>query len=210
MSYFSIRSVRGACTALLTALALGGCGGLQLKPLPMAVYDLGVMADRPLPVALAPMRVQVVAPPWLSASTMQYRLAWQDPDRRRAYAESRWVSAPAEMLGLALSRGLSAGSGGLRCRLRVDLDEFVQVFDSTALARVQLIARVGLLPARGEAPIARTELNIIEDAPSADASGGVSAYRVATGRLVDEVSHWLVVLDESLAPGLNSPGRCGA
>ncbi len=210
MSYFSCPKLRSACAALCVALTLGGCGTLNLRSPPMALYDLGVTSAQPLPLELAPVQVSVFAPPWLSAGAMQYRLAWHDPDRRRAYAESRWVSSPTEMLSLALDRGLSAGSGGLHCRLRVELDEFIQVFDSSAQSHVELIARVALLPPRSEAPIARTEFRITEAAPSADAVGGVSAHRAGTGRLVHEISAWLSALDRASAPRLNSRGRCGA
>ena len=209
MNHVHPRRLRHAGLALCLALTLGACTGLDLRPAPMALYDLGVTPSQSLPTGLAPAQVRLRAAPWLSATAMHYRLSWLDPSRRRAYAESRWVSAPADMLGLALDRGLAVGAGGLHCRVRVELDEFVQVFDSSTQSHVQLIVRVTLLPARSAAALARTEFRITETAPSADAAGGVSAHRSAAQRLVNEISTWLVALDRASMPGLNTSGRCG-
>ena len=209
MNHVHPRRLRHAGLALCLALTLGACTGLDLRPAPMALYDLGVTPSQSLPAELAPAQLKLSAAPWLSATAMHYRLSWLDPSRRRAYAESRWVSAPADMLGIALDRGLAAGAGGLHCHLRVELDEFVQVFDSDTQSHVELIVRVALLPSRSAVPLARTEFRISEAAPSADASGGVSAHRSAAQRLVHEVSAWLVALDRASTPGLNGSGRCG-
>ena len=209
MKHFSCRKLRRAGVVLGVALALGACSAIDLRPPPMALYDLGVAPASSLPTALAPAQVVLNAASWLSATAMHYRLSWQDPSRRRAYAESRWVSAPADMLGIALDRGLAGGAGGLHCHLRVELDEFVQVFDSDTQSHVELIVRVALLPSRSAGPHARTEFRITEAAPSADASGGVSAHRSAAQRLVHEISAWLVALDRASTAGLNGSGRCG-
>ncbi len=203
------RRLQHAGVALCLVLALGACSGLALRPAPMAVYDLGITSGQSLPPELAPAQLILSTAPWLSPTAMQYRLSWLDPDRRRTYAESRWVSAPADMLGLALDRGLMVGAGGQPCRLRVELDEFVQVFDSSTQSHVEVIVRVALLPARSQLPVARAEFRIEEAAPSADAAGGVSAHRSAAGRLVHEISTWLVALDRASTPGLNTAGRCG-
>ena len=209
MKHLSCRKLRRTCVVLGVALALGACSGIDLRPPPMALYELGVAPSSSLPANLVPAQVMLSAAPWLSATAMHYRLSWLDPSRRRAYAESRWVSAPADMLGLTLDRGLAVGAGGLHCRVRVDLDEFVQVFDSSTQSHVEMIVRVALLPARSEAALARIEFRITETAPSADAAGGVSAHRSAAQRLVNEISTWLVALDRASMPGLNTSGRCG-
>lgn len=176
----------------------------------MAFYDLGAGDARVLRPALAPSRVEVNTRPWLALSAMQYRLLWQDPDRRRAYAESRWASQPAEMLALVLERSLRSGTGGLRCRLQMELDEFVQVFPSAGQSQVELLARIGLIPPRSDVPIAHREFRIVEAAPTADAAGGVAGFRRASERLATEVAEWITRLDQALGEGLNGPTRCGA
>lgn len=190
-------------------MLLAACGGLQLKPPAMAFYDLGPGKLHALESALAPSQVVVNTRPWLAVSAMQYRLLWQDPDRRRAYAESRWASQPAEMLALVLERSLGIGTGGLRCRLQVDLDEFVQVYPNAAHSRVEIIARMGLIPPRSDTPIAHREFRIVEPAGTADAAGGVAGFRQASERLAMEAAEWISGLDRESGERLNGRGRCG-
>ncbi len=202
--------LRGGLVALCAAGALAGCGSFQLQPKPMAFFDLGLGEARPLPAALAPAQIEVVTPPWLGVSAMQYRLAWNEPARRRAFAESRWVAQPADMLGLALNRSLRPQAGGNRCRLRVEVDEFIQVFDSAERSRVDVVVRAGLLPPRSDAALARREFRIGEVAPRADAAGGVEAYRGAVQQLAGELAKWMIELDREAGGSLNTGGRCGA
>lgn len=210
MQIASSRRVRSILAAIASIPLLAACGGLQIKPPPMAFYDLGAGNARVLRPALAPSRVEVNTRPWLALSAMQYRLLWQDPDRRRAYAESRWASQPAEMLALVLERSLGTGTGGLRCRLQVELDEFVQVFPNPEQSRVELLARIGLFPPRSDVPVAHREFHIVEAAPTVDAAGGVAGFRRASELLASKVAEWITELDQEPGEGLNGRGRCGA
>ena len=119
--------------SLLIAALLAGCTGLPKVAPAYAVHDFG----GPDPVAArspgVPLRgLEVVAAPWLASTAIQYRLAYAQPTRRQAYVESRWAAQPAQLVELALKRavrtGGEAGTSGA-CRLRVELDEFAQVFD---------------------------------------------------------------------------------
>ncbi len=200
------RSILAGVTA---AALLSGCGAIQIQPKAVAAYDLGLSERQALAAELTPAQIEVVTPPWLTASAMQYRLAWDQPERRRAFAESRWVALPADLLVLALDRALLAGNGSGRCRLRIELDEFVQVFDSAERSAVEIVVRAGMLTARSDSPFARREFRVTEPAPSADALGGVAAYRAAVGRLAGELADWIVDLDRATEQGLNTEGRCG-
>lgn len=211
-TYF--RRVARHCRALLLPLALGlaGCTALGTAPKPMAVYDLGVIEPAPSANAPAPAPAQIAlrAPSWLDTSAMQYRLAWDQPLRRRAFADNRWAAPPAEMLARALERSLRhPGAARSTCRLAVELDEFVQVFDSVERSRVELVVRASWQPPRGEAALARTELRVVRDAASADPEGGVSAYRAASEALAAELGAWLKTLDHDGGQGLNTGARCG-
>jgi cholesterol transport system auxiliary component len=205
---------RGRKLTMTVLLALGagglaGCSGLSLAPRPMAFYDLGLAEPQPLPSAAVPAQVEVKAPSWLDSSAMQYRLAWNDPDRRRAYGESRWAAPPAQLLAASLRRALSAeGAGGGNCRLRVELDEFVQHFDSEVSSSAQIVVRAELLARQGEVPLATRGFAIGEAAASADARGGVAAFRYATRQLVADLAGWLSELDRDPARRLNTVGRC--
>lgn len=202
------RAIR-AGSALTLVLALAACSPFQLQPKPMAFYDLGIGAAAVVDSALAPASVQVTAPPWLSASVMQYRLQWNDPDRRRAFSQARWASPPPEMLQLTLTRSLNVGAGSSLCRMHIDLYEFQQSFASADSSTVEIVARAGLLRPRSDQPFAVREFHLQEPTPSANAVGGVAAYRLASARLASELGAWLAELDRQPGAGLNTAARCG-
>lgn len=145
--------------------------------------------------------IEVLAPSWLGGEGIEYRLAFADATARRAYLDSRWAAPPAEMLRLRLQQR-SAGAGS--CRLRVELDELLQVFDAPDSARQHLVVRVSL-QSRSASP-ERTRFALDEPTPSADARGAV----IATGRLVerlgDMLAAWLAARPTSCA-GPTDPAR---
>lgn len=199
---------RFACAAWV-ASSLGGCAGLQSPPL--ALYDLGLLEPVAVPATLAPARLEVLAPSWLSGSAMQYRLAWKQPERRRSFVESRWAAPPADMLSQSLTRALRPAHGEVaasRCRLKVELDEFVQVFETAQDSHVELVARARLLPSRGELPLVERDFSRRDVADTPDAEGGVRAARNAVRGMAAELAEWLVELDRSGMRGLNNGGRC--
>lgn len=202
---------RIATWALVSVAVLSsGCGTIGTPPGPVAFYDLGLIESAALPAAAVPAQIEVVAPSWIDVAQMQYRLQWDQPQRRRAYSDSRWVAQPAEMLGQALQRGLrGADEARSKCRLRVELDEFVQNFQSVGASTVDVVVRASLLAPRG-VPAAHREFRVTRRAPTADAEGGVSAYRVAVGQLAGELGGWLAELDPEVRQGLNTGGRCGS
>lgn len=189
------------------ALLLAGCQVFPERPPVAATYDLGTGERGSLANALAPARVTVSAPAWLQVTAMHYRDVRGDPGRRRTYADNRWAAQPPAMLALVLERALGAGEGG-GCRLQVQLDEFEQLFHAADRSEARLVARFALLPVRGGKPLASAALTVLEPAPTADASGGASAFRAAAGRLADEVAQWLADTDRTLPGGLAGVGHC--
>ncbi|NMG45614.1 hypothetical protein GPA22_18010 [Aromatoleum toluvorans] len=193
---------RAAGTVFILGLgfALGGCGNFPTRPETPASYDLGLAeAVAPGP-AVVPAKLEVRAPSWLATSAMQYRLDYRQPARRQAYAESRWAAAPAELLERRLLQAFSMPpSAAAGCRLRLDLDEFAQVFDSAEGSRAVIVARAELLSPRGENVLARRAFDLREPAPSPDARGGVVAFRKAGDRLTREIANWLASADSSTA-----------
>lgn len=202
---------RAAAWAMAFAAALSaGCGTIGTPPRPVAFYDLGLTDSVSLPATAVPAQVEVLAPSWLDVAQMQYRLQWDQPQRRRTYSESRWVAQPAELLARALERGLRGeGEGKNTCRLRVELDEFVQDFQSGSASTVVIVVRASLLPRAGT-PLGRREFRVTLPAPTADAEGGVSAHRAAVRQLAGELGGWLAALDHDGRQGLNTGGRCGS
>lgn len=180
-------------------LALAGCSALSRPDAP-SLHDLGLAAPVALAPGAAPARVDVLAPAWLDSAAMQYRLDWNAPTQRRNYAASRWVAPPPALLEHQLARALGGEGARNHCRLRIELDEFVQIFADPQRSQVELVARASLLPARTNVALGTREFRLSEPAPSADAPGGVSAYRLATVRLGAAVGQWLGELD--------APARC--
>ena len=197
--------MRSSCL-LLMAFLLGACGG-GLRPPEPARFDLGDAAVVWKPGAMPLRGVAVVAPSWLAGSTLAYRLLYADPQRRHAYGESRWAAPPAELIERALNRQVGpAPAGG--CRLRLDLDELAQVFDSPQASRALLDARASLVAPNRDGVLAQRAFSLAQPAPSADARGGVAATAAAVRALGAELNAWLESL-ASHAPEIARHCRAG-
>lgn len=174
---------------LLPALTvlLGGCIGFSGAQPEVARFDFGPFAaGKATPVSVA--SVEVTAPSWLAGSGIQYRLAYANAARRFEYGESRWTAPPGELLGRVLEARL-AGQGSGRCRLFVELDEFVQVFESPSGSHWRVMAR-GALQA-GSVVVARRSFPVSSAAPSPDARGGVAGAAAAVAELSDQLAEWI-------------------
>lgn len=196
-----------SCAALL----LVACAGGGAKTAAIAHYDLGTAPRVNEAPPLALRSIDVSAPSWLGTAAMQYRLAYADAGRREIFAASRWAAAPAELLEVALRRRLAAGEsdlGSAGCRLRVELDEFIQVFDAPQTSRAVVEARIVLQAPRNEQQLARRSLSLNKPAASADAKGGVAAFTALTADIGSEAASWLAVLAKD-DPGLARRCRGG-
>lgn len=187
--------------ALLVLLVAAGCNLLPPPRPPLALYDFGAPAvwnSPAIPRSLAVARVS--APEWLETPTLQYRLAYQDALRYQGYAGSRWVAAPALLLTERLRQAAAqAGSGGAVREgegvttdfvLRMELEEFSQVFDSPRASRGVIRARASLVRA-GRALGAQKGFVVEKPAATADAAGGAQALAAAADQLVIEVLAWV-------------------
>lgn len=180
-------------------LLLAACT-VPSRPTGQAVHDFGVLNAVAAPAGIAGLRsVEVQPAPWLAGTAMGYRLLAVQPTRRQVYAESRWAAPPAQLVELSLRRALGAGQGG--CRLRIELDEFAQVFEPGGGSRGVIEVRAGLLPPRGEQAVAIRAFSLSWPASTADAAGGVAALQAATRALGGELAGWLSSLTEDGAAG---------
>lgn len=197
--------------AAIGALLVAACTSLVTAPTAFTVYDFGgVTSEPPLESPLVPGSVEVRAPTWLANSAMHYRLDYVEPASREVFAESRWAGHPSEMLQRLLTARLGAGrSGSAACRLRVDLDEFVQTFASAGQSQAEMHTRVALVASREEIVLASQRIVVIAPAPTPDARGGVLAHREGSRQLVAEIATWLGTLDGVAGQGLNVTQRCG-
>jgi cholesterol transport system auxiliary component len=196
----SIQRLYPAGAALAVALAfsvLAGCAG---NPAAFANvrYDLGpapqqVATSGPMPAVKV---LDVTAPATLTSDKLIYRLSYADAQQTASYANSRWTMTPSELLTQRLRDALSqrgtvlTGSDGVSAPvLKVDLNEFEQVFDSQTQSHGAVTARATLIH-RGKVLAQRT---FVASAPasSADAAGGAQALAAASDDLVAQITTWL-------------------
>ena len=169
--------------AFLSAL-LVACAGAPTQS-GVAYYGIpGQAAD--LPAKLR--SLDVVPASWLASSAMHYRLDYANGNRREHFVESRWTAQPAELLAIRLQRSLmasqnaSAPAGMQLCRLRLDLDELIQVFDSQSSSRLLLEGRATLI-GKQQTVLARRSFSLAQPAGTDARSAAV-----ASGPLFDALA----------------------
>jgi cholesterol transport system auxiliary component len=192
--------LRAAFLLLLTLLA--GCAGAPQSRDAMATYDFGL----PRSDKEANPRLQqdllvgaLSAPVWMDNAGIYYRLAYQDASRPRAYAQSRWVMPPAALLGLRLRASIARANkaavftpaDGARAdyTLRLELEEFSQVFDAPDKSRAVVRLRATLI--RGRGVVAQQGFSVERAAATPDAEGGVQALIAASDDAGNSLIDWL-------------------
>lgn len=201
---------------VLLALAVAACGSLPKAAPNYSMHDFGPLDSATLRPLGFPIRsAEVVPASWLASTAMQYRLAYTQPTRRQFYLESRWVAQPGQLVELAVKRSMKTSETAVSssgCRLRVDLDEFIQVFDEEGRSRGLIEARAALLAPRTDQLIATRGFAVSRPAPTPDAVGGVAALREGVLQLNRELLDWLEAIDKegTTRPGGGVRARCSA
>ena len=188
--------VAAAAPMLLTACATpsGSVTRFDFGPPPTATsFDPHLASARAL--------AQVSAPARLDSPAIVYRLAYDDANQVRVYAQSQWAAAPAsllsqrlrERLSLALSAGVSRASQSPPSDylLRVELEEFSQVFDTPRTSHALLQACATLIDLRRHELVAQHVFEVQQPAPSPDAAGAAHGLRDAVDQFVNELLHWM-------------------
>ena len=189
---------------LIVLLLLGGCAVGAKNSTPVVVYDFGLPAAR-LPASPGWSRtvLEVRSPSWFEVLNVDYRLLYDNPLKRREYADSRWAGAPGVLLAQRLRQQLGtvnaseSSAASKACLLRVELQEFSQFFDSPQQSRALVQASVQLYDARRQL-LAERQLAIETPAASADAQGGVTALVAASSEFGVQLAHWLAGPDPAL------------
>lgn len=179
---------------------LGGCSiGARNAP-PAVVYDFGLPAQRlSADHDWSGLVLDVRSPSWFDSLNVDYRLAYSDPLNRREYADSRWAGTPGVLLAQRLTQQLGTASAGggaaAACVLRVEVQEFSQVFDSPQNSRALLQAGVRLIDGKRQL-LAERQLLVDRPAASADAPGGVNALVAASSGFGEQLADWLADLEK--------------
>jgi len=172
------------------ALLLGGCLSQPSAPEP-ARYDLGIgpaaeathVRTNTSPSAV---HVRTSARSWLDHTAMHYRLAYVDDMRTLSYAYARWVAPPVELIAQRLRHRLAQTGSPSPLDLEIELQEYVQVFDTPTRSVGRVAVDVRLSGASsGEASFTEEAV-----APTPDAGGGVRALAAATDALVARIIDW--------------------
>ena len=189
------------CFVLLAALLLSACVGGAGNSVPSVTYDFGLPVARLAVGGTWPgLSLEVRSPSWFDSTNVDYRLAYADPLTRRQYVGSRWAGAPAQLIAQRLRQQLgvlsATANSATDCLIRVELQEFSQVFDSPQSSRGVLTASVSLIDGKRRV-VAERLAAIDKPALGADASGGVQALVAASTEFGRLLSDWLLELEKN-------------
>ena len=199
---FRARTIVLRAAILLSLAALTACAVAPQSREGMASYDFGPL--RPDKEANPRLQHDIVvagvsAPAWMDNSGIYYRLAYRDASRPQAYARSRWVMPPAALLGqrlrASIARANQAGvfspADGVRAEyaLRLELEEFTQVFDAVDKSHAVVLLRASLIRHRGV--VVQRGFSVERAAATANAEGGVQALIAASDEAGHSLLDWL-------------------
>jgi len=185
--------------AASATLALSACAGSQ-APANKAIYDFGPTTANtavsapafPGPLALADVSASLA----LDNTAVQYRLAYANPQELRPYALASWTMPPAQLIQQRVrsvlgARGpvLAPGVGATAYTLKLELEEFSQVFNAPGASQGVMQLRATLL--KGTTLAAQRSFSSQVPAPTPNASGGVKALSVAADAVAKQLSDWV-------------------
>lgn len=172
------------------SLALAACSVVPPAPPLPALFDFGLAPALAAPRGV-PVVAQVAAPPWLDGTAMLYRLAYGDGARLASYRDSRWAAPPAALLQERLKQRLArATSASSTAALRVEVEEFCQVFDAPTNSRAVVRVRAALLEAGTGRVLRQQAFGEEAAAATADAPGGARALVQASEAVLARVIDW--------------------
>lgn len=177
-------------TALAVAMLLSACSIGKLPPAP-GLFDLGPPASRSATAGPPVHLIELTAPVWLSSPGIAYRLDYSDAYRREVYRDSRWVAPPAALLTERLRQRFATVAPVAATKpllLRLELEEFAQIFSGPARSEVRLRVRARV----GDAQLKVFEIR--RPADSADAAGAVQALSAASDELAEQLLAWTASL----------------
>lgn len=189
---------------------ISGCTVLPKPQATVSIYDFGVQSAplaRHLPENSQQVRKSVLiadaaAPSWLDSTAIHYRLLYHNPTQTYTYANNRWIAAPAALFTQQIRNRIVTdtheqvtkdfGTAKTDYVLHIELEEFMQLFDTVADSHITIGFRASLVERNTRKLIAQKDFNRTEKTISADAAGAVSAFSAASNRLIDELIGWLV------------------
>lgn len=196
-----MQQLRRLAPAMMAALL---CGCAIARPDAPALFDLGIPrpAQNAGPAQLPPLALaDIVAPTWLDRPQMVYRLNYDNDQQPRSYTQSRWSMPPAELISQRVKARIAQAGGVMLSAadgvtgvpmLRIEADDFSQVFDTVDKSEGRVALRASVFSGRmlvGQKSFIRSV-----SAPSADAVGGARALAAATDAAIADIIAWLATL----------------
>ncbi|MFZ6723578.1 ABC-type transport auxiliary lipoprotein family protein [Undibacterium sp. Ji49W] len=165
-------------------------------------YDFGPwLAESPAtPVAgkLQFSLAEITVPAALESNAMLYRLQYDNVQQLKAYSQHRWSMPPAQLLAQRLKTRLTSQGNDVMVSteaaspfpvLRIELEEFSQIFSSTSQSHAQISLRASLV--KGRQLLAQKSFQQKVTAASADAPGGAKAMQEAADASIDALQTWI-------------------
>jgi len=192
---------KALCRLLLTLFSvvlLAACSSLRGTPTPAAhLYTLDAHASVVARSSSSDVVLALSMPrasPGFDTTQMAYQ---RQPHQIEYFALNRWVDTPAHMLeplllqSLEQSRGFSAvvrtpGLVTAKIRLDTELIRLQQDFTSKP-SRIQFTLRAQLVDISAKRVLAVKVFDVVENAASDDAQGGVAAANLALQSALDQV-----------------------
>lgn len=189
---------------------LTGCAITPQNERPISVYDFGLQqisdtnsapVGQQKKLSTSLLIAEAKSPVWLNNNAIQYRLAYRDPTQSYTYANSRWAAAPATLLTHHIRNSIAtttnnkvlSTSDSVRADfiLRLELEEFSQIFDAIDNSHVLIKLRVSLINRSSRLLKAQHSFNVKLAAPTANAAGAVQALTESSDRLTGDLITWL-------------------
>lgn len=166
-------------------------------------YDLGAVAreHHAAPSKIAISLADVSAPSTLDSNAMLYRLQYNNAQLLHPYAQHHWSMPPAQLFAQRFKARIAAAGGTVLGAadgvaelpvLRIEMDEFSQVFTSPTQSEAKIALRVSLI--KKNKLIGQHYFDLATASASADASGGAKAMQVTTDRSISAILAWLQTL----------------
>lgn len=186
------------CLMLAMAAFLQACA--SSTTVPHTNFDFGAPPARLAQSAakLALTVGEIGAPATFDGNAMLYRLDYDNPQQLRPYAQHRWSMPPAQLFAQRLKLQIAASGGTVLAAsdgvadlpvLKIELDEFSQIFSSPTQSHAQLSLRASLV--KKNTLIAQRQFSLTQPAASPDAPAGARAMQTATDASIAAVIAWL-------------------
>ncbi|MBS1170822.1 MAG: putative lipoprotein [Burkholderiaceae bacterium] len=182
---------------VLAAILLTGCASSP----PPAQYDFGPLrlsaADRPAKLPAVRL-ADIDAPAWLEGRAMHYRLSYANEQQVLQFAHNRWQMPPPQLFSQRLKMRIAeaggmvlstADSGQSVPVLRIEITDFIQVFDSESRSWSRVTMRASLF--NGRTILAQKNFSRDLPAPVPDAAGGARALADASDLAIGDLLLWL-------------------